>query len=105
MGEDQLDDLEIDEPITLRILDGSAWDFSQTKMMEVMKDRKVWRLNFELLPPQPSRKSGQWRKKKKEEDSVITFKPAKDSGSNFLNLEAHEDLATFISTSSVLQLW
>ena len=34
--------------------------------MEVMEDREVWRLNLELLPPQPSRKSGQWRKKKKK---------------------------------------
>ena len=30
-----------------------------SKMMEVMEDREVWRLNLELLPPQPSRKSGQ----------------------------------------------
>ena len=30
-----------------------------SEMMEVMEDRKVWRLNLELLPPQPSRKSGQ----------------------------------------------
>ena len=37
-----------------------------SEMMEVMEDREVWRLNLELLPPQPSRKSGQWRKKKKE---------------------------------------
>ena len=29
------------------------------KMMEVMEDRKVWRLNLELLLPQPSRKSAQ----------------------------------------------
>ena len=35
-----------------------------SEMMEVMEDREVWRLNLELLPPQPSRKSGQWRKKK-----------------------------------------
>ena len=59
MGEDQLDDLELDGTITLRILDGIAWDFVQAKMMEVMEDREVWRLNLELLPPQPSRKSGQ----------------------------------------------
>ena len=31
MGEDQLDDLELDGPITLRILDGIAWDFTQAK--------------------------------------------------------------------------
>ena len=30
-----------------------------SEMREVMKDREVWRLNLELLPPQPSRKSGQ----------------------------------------------
>ena len=30
-----------------------------SEMMEVMEDRVVWRLNLELLPPQPSRKSGQ----------------------------------------------
>ena len=34
-----------------------------SEMKEVMKDREVWRLNLELLPPQPSRKSGQRRKK------------------------------------------
>ena len=30
-----------------------------SEMMEVMEDHEVWRLNLELLPPQPSRKSGQ----------------------------------------------
>ena len=30
-----------------------------SKMMDVMKDREVWRINFELLPPQPLRISGQ----------------------------------------------
>ena len=30
-GEDQLDDLKLDRPITLRILDGIAWDFTQAK--------------------------------------------------------------------------
>ena len=30
-----------------------------SEMMDVMEDRKVWRLNLELLPPQPSRKSEQ----------------------------------------------
>ena len=37
-----------------------------SKMIDVMEDRKVWRPNLELLPPQPSRKSEQGRKKKKE---------------------------------------
>ena len=31
------------------------------EVMEVMEDSEVWRLNLELLPPQPSRKRGQWR--------------------------------------------
>ena len=31
MGEDQLDDLELDGPITLKILDRTAWDFTQAK--------------------------------------------------------------------------
>ena len=30
-----------------------------SEMMDVMEDREVWRLNLELLPPQPSRKSRQ----------------------------------------------
>ena len=33
--------------------------FHPSETMEVMEDREVWRLNFELLPPQLSRKSGQ----------------------------------------------
>ena len=31
MGEDQLDDLELDGQITLRILNGTAWEFTQAK--------------------------------------------------------------------------
>ena len=31
MGEDQLDDLELDVPITLRIWDGIGWDSTQVK--------------------------------------------------------------------------
>ena len=42
-----------------------------SEMMEVMEDREEWRLNLELLPPQPSRKSGQWRKKKKNSRSWL----------------------------------
>ena len=30
-----------------------------SEIMEVMEDHEVWRLDLELLPPQPSRKSGQ----------------------------------------------
>ena len=35
--------------------------FHQIEMMDVMEDREVWRLNLEMLFPQPSRKSGQRR--------------------------------------------
>ena len=44
-----------------------------SEMMEVMEDLEVWRLNLELLPPQPSRKSGQRRKKQKKEDSFRSY--------------------------------
>ena len=30
-----------------------------SEMMDVIEDRQAWRLNLDLLPPQPSRKSGQ----------------------------------------------
>ena len=51
----QLDELELDGPITLRILDGTAWDFT---IMEVIEDREVWQFNLELLPLYlPSRNS------------------------------------------------
>ena len=63
MGKDHLDDLELNGPITLRILNGIAWDFTSSKMMDVMEDREMWRLNLELLPPQPSWKSGKRKKK------------------------------------------
>ena len=56
MGEDQLDDLELGGPITLR---RNRLGLHPSKMMEVMEDRKVWRLNIDLLSQQPSRKSGQ----------------------------------------------
>ena len=35
-------------------------------MLKVMEDREVWRFNLKLLPPKPSRKSEQWRKKKND---------------------------------------
>ena len=37
-----------------------------SEIMDVMEDREVWRLNLKLLSRQPSRKSGQWRKKKED---------------------------------------
>ena len=50
MGKKQLDDLEPDGPITLSILEGIVWDFTQREMLDVMEDREVWRLNLKLLP-------------------------------------------------------
>ena len=42
--------------------DGVARDLiHSSEMIEVMEERKVWLLNLELLPSQPSRKSEQWR--------------------------------------------
>ena len=40
-------------------LEWNRLGFHPSKMMDVMKDREGWRLNLELLPPQPSRKSRQ----------------------------------------------
>ena len=37
----------------------NRWGLHPNEMMEVIEDRAVWRLNLELLPSQPSRKSGQ----------------------------------------------
>ena len=60
MGEDQSDDLELDGPINY--IEDLGWNrliLRPSEMMEMMEDRELWRLNLELLPPQPSRKSGQ----------------------------------------------
>ena len=60
-----------------------------SKMMEVMEDREVWRLNLELLPLQPSRKSGQWRKKRRR-FSVIFSKFSLICDFNFWQLAPPE---------------
>ena len=60
-----------------------------SEMMEMMEDREVWRLNLELLPPQPSWKSGQRRKKKKSYVMVgfAVNRPKQD----FLAILSHYD--------------
>ena len=43
-------------------IDDLGWNrlgLHPSEMMDVMEDSEVCRLNLELLPPQPSRKSGQ----------------------------------------------
>ena len=64
MGEDQLNDLELEGLITLRILNGIAWDSTQAKWWMWWKTVKCGGLISSLLPPQSSRKSGQWKKTK-----------------------------------------
>ena len=44
-----------------------------SEMIDVIEDCKVWRLNLKLLPQQPSRKSGQRRKKKITLGYLIKF--------------------------------
>ena len=62
-----------------------GWNYlglQPSEMMDVMKDRKVWRLNLQLLPPQPSRKSGQWRKKYVSKNRKIEKLPDVSATSN-----------------------
>ena len=43
-------------------IEGLRWNhsgFQPSKMMDLMEDREVWRLNLEQLPPQPSRRKEQ----------------------------------------------
>ena len=49
MGEDQLDYLELDGPITLKILDGNRLGLHPSKMMDVIKDHEMLWINLELL--------------------------------------------------------
>ena len=42
---------------------------SPKRNVEVMEDREVWRLNLELLPPQPSEKRAM---KKEEEEELLS---------------------------------
>ena len=69
MGEDQLDDLELDGPITLRILDGIAWDFAQAKWWRWWKTVKCGGLLSSCCRRNPHEK----RAMKKEEEFVHTY--------------------------------
>ena len=58
MGKDQLNNLKLDRSNKLRILDRTART-SPKRMLEMMKNREVWRLNLELLSPRnPHGKAG-----------------------------------------------
>jgi len=46
-------------------------------MLEVVVDRDVWRLNFELLPPQPSRTWADSKRRKSQVYFNSTFKMCK----------------------------
>ena len=59
MVEGQLNDLKLEGPITLSILEVPS------EMMDVMGDREVWRVNLELLPPQPTRKAANKKRRRR----------------------------------------
>ena len=67
MGEDQLDNLELDGPITLRILDGIAWDFTQAKWWMWWKTVKCGGLMSSCCPRNPH---GKVAIKKEEEERM-----------------------------------
>ena len=62
MGEGQLDDLELDGPITLRILDGTAWDFTQAKLWRWWKTVECGGLISSYCPINPHGKAGKEEK-------------------------------------------
>ena len=62
MGEDQSDDREVDGPITLRILDGIAWDFAQAKWWRWWKTVRCGG----LIPATLTEKLQRRKKKKKK---------------------------------------
>ena len=68
MGEDQLDGLKLDGPITLRILDGIDWDFTQAKWGRWWKTVKCDGLISSCCPRYPHEKAGT------EEEEEMDFK-------------------------------
>ena len=60
-----------------------------SKMMDVIEDGDVWRLNLKLLSLQPSRKNGQWRKNRK---NTFDCKKENDSGCKEEALNALEKI-------------
>ena len=66
MGEDQSDDLELDGPIKLRILDGIAWDFAQVKWWRWWKTVRCGGLILSYCPRNPHGKAGNEERRKKK---------------------------------------
>ena len=58
MREDQLDDLELDGPLTLRILGGTAWDFTQAKWWRWWNTVRCGGLISSCCPRNPHGKAG-----------------------------------------------
>ena len=73
MGEDRLDDLEVDGPITLRILDGIAWDYTQAKWWMWWKTVKCGGLISSCCPRNPQGKSGDWERRREAEYRTKIF--------------------------------
>ena len=59
MGKDQLDDLELYGTNYIEDLGWDRLELYPSKMMEMMEDHEVWRLNLQFLPRKPHGKSGQ----------------------------------------------
>ena len=76
MGEYQLDDLELDGPIKLKILGGIVSGLHSNEMINAMEDCEVWRYNLELLPPNPYEKAGNEEKRRKTQ----TFRCGQKNG-------------------------
>ena len=74
MGEDQSDDLELDGPITMRILDGIAWDFAQAKWWRWWKTVRCGDSILSYCPRNPHGKAGnEERRRRKEEVKPFYF--------------------------------
>ena len=78
MGEEQSDDLELDGPITLRILDEIAWDFAQAKWWRWWKTVRCGGLILSYCPRNPHGKAGteeRRRRRRPYNTSSITLIP------------------------------
>jgi len=55
----------------MRKLNGNAWDFTQSEMLEAVADRDVWRLNLELVTCFPRNTHGhEWALKAEKESAT-----------------------------------